>query len=126
MSKDGLGDVSFAKTIEGHRHLIDRSEHAINTLIRMSKEVKDLNIIAIGPLTNIALALRMDPEFINRIASLTIMGGTYKGTGNITFNTEFNFRQDPEAVSIVLKAGFKNLTLIPWECCLRAQPITPD
>ena len=92
----------------------------------MSKEVKDLNIIAIGPLSNLAMALRLDPGFADRIASLTVMGGTYKGIGNITFNTEFNFRQDPEAASIVLKAGFKNFTLVPWECCLRASPTTPE
>ena len=50
------------------------------------------------------------------------MGGTYKGVGNITFNTEFNFYQDPEAASIVLQAGFKNVRLIPWETCLKAEP----
>lgn len=42
--------------------------------------------------------------------------------GNITFNTEFNFYQDPEAACIVLQAGFKNVRLIPWETCLKAEP----
>lgn len=61
-------------------------------MIRLSKEFKHLNIIAIGPLTNLALAIRMDAGFSERIGSLTIMGGAFKGVGNFTFNTEFNFR----------------------------------
>jgi purine nucleosidase len=104
--KDGLGNAPCAQTIEGYTHLINTQEHAVNAIIRLSKEVQDLNIIAIGPLTNIALALRMDPSLKDRIASLTIMGGAYRSVGNVTFNTEFNFRQDPEAASIVIKAGF--------------------
>jgi purine nucleosidase len=103
-----------------------KEEHAVNALIRISKEVKGLNIIAIGPLTNLALAFRMDPRLVERIDSLTIMGGSYKSQGNVTFNTEFNFRQDPEAASIVFKAGFKNLRLVPWETCKRACPSTPS
>ena len=44
------------------------------------------------------------------------MGGTSTGIGNMTLSTEFNFRQDPEATSIVLK-NFNNIILIPWETC---------
>ena len=126
MSNDGLGDIEITKTIEGYRHMIDRKEHAVNAIIRYSKEVKDLNLIFIGPLTNLALAFRMDPGLKDRIASLTIMGGTYKGIGNITFNTEFNFNQDPEAAHIVLSAGFPNVTLVPWETCLKTALQTPE
>ena len=92
----------------------------------MSKEVEDLNLICIGPLTNLALACRLDPHLPSRIASLTVMGGTYKGIGNITLNTEFNFCQDPEAVSIVLNSGFKNFKLVPWDTCIKTSPTTPE
>jgi len=52
------------------------------------------------------------------------MGGTYRGVGNVTFSTEYNFWQDPEAAAIVLRE-FKNIKLVPWEVCLEAH-ITTD
>jgi purine nucleosidase len=54
------------------------------------------------------------------------MGGTYKGIGNITFNSEFNFNQDPEAAHIVLNAGFSNVILVPWETAFKTSPCTPE
>jgi inosine-uridine nucleoside N-ribohydrolase len=53
------------------------------------------------------------------------MGGTYRGTGNVTFSTEYNFQQDPEAAAIVMRE-FKNITLIPWETCLEAKVVTDE
>lgn len=58
-----------------------------------------------GPLTNIALAITLDENFINNINSLYILGGSVAGVGNIRPNVEFNFAGDPEAVFITLSAS---------------------
>ena len=61
-------------------------------------------IAPIGPLTNIALLLRLHPELAPRIAHLSIMGGSI-GEGNTTVSAEFNIYADPEAADIVFRSG---------------------
>jgi purine nucleosidase len=63
-----------------------------------------ISIIGIGPLTNVALALREDPEIASMIQSIVLMGGSLSG-GNVTPAAEFNFYVDPEAASIVFGSG---------------------
>jgi inosine-uridine nucleoside N-ribohydrolase len=68
----------------------------------------EIEIIAIGPLTNVALAIQRDPAFASAVKRLTIMGGAVAalpdGAGNVTPNAEFNFWVDPEAARIVLRS----------------------
>jgi inosine-uridine nucleoside N-ribohydrolase len=68
-----------------------------------------VTILAIGPLTNIAIAMRMEPRFAGNVKQLVIMGGAIAslpdGGGNHTPNAEFNFYVDPEAAQIVLRSG---------------------
>jgi inosine-uridine nucleoside N-ribohydrolase len=68
-----------------------------------------VTILAIGPLTNIAMAMRMEPRFAGTVKQLVIMGGAVAsladGGGNHTPNAEFNFYVDPEAAQIVLRSG---------------------
>jgi inosine-uridine nucleoside N-ribohydrolase len=68
-----------------------------------------VTILAIGPLTNIAMAMRMEPRFAAHVKQLVIMGGAIAslpdGGGNHTPNAEFNFYVDPEAARIVLRSG---------------------
>lgn len=68
-----------------------------------------VTIVAIGPLTNIAMALRLEPGFASRVKKLMIMGGAVAGlpdgAGNSTPNAEFNFWVDPEAARLVLRSG---------------------
>lgn len=69
----------------------------------------EVTIVAIGPLTNIAQAIRATPEFAANVKQLVIMGGAIAllpdGAGNITPNAEFNFWVDPEAAHVVLRSG---------------------
>lgn len=116
---DGLGDTEIMKTVNGLDECINHQEHAACAIVRLAEQYKgEINIIAIGPATNLALALKLDEKLHEKVNSITIMGGTYRGdgTGNMTLQTEYNFRQDPEAIFIVLKK-FKNITLVPWETC---------
>jgi len=69
----------------------------------------EVTIVAIGPLTNIAQAIRANPDFAKNVRQLIIMGGAIAalpdGAGNITPNAEFNFWVDPEAAQVTLRSG---------------------
>jgi inosine-uridine nucleoside N-ribohydrolase len=73
------------------------------------KNPGQVTILAIGPLTNIAMAMRMETNFARNVKQLVIMGGAIgslpDGAGNHTPNAEFNFYVDPEAARIVLRSG---------------------
>ena len=64
----------------------------------------DLWVVAIGPLTNLALAIERDPAWVKRIAGISIMGGSTAG-GNVTAAAEFNIYADPEAAARVFASG---------------------
>ncbi|MFV1990635.1 MAG: nucleoside hydrolase [Acidimicrobiales bacterium] len=95
----GLGDVALPQV---RRTLL--GEDATEFLLRMSREYKDLWIVAIGPLTNIALAVQADDGFAHRLGGISVMGGSVGG-GNTTAAAEFNFWADPEAADVVLSSG---------------------
>ncbi|XP_060682809.1 nucleoside hydrolase-like [Hemiscyllium ocellatum] len=98
--KDGLGDVPDPKA-PGLEHI--QAEHAVNAMIRIvNKHVGQVCLVAVGPLTNVALAAKMDPTFPTKLKSLYIMGGNMEARGNVRVCSEFNFVTDPEAASIVL------------------------
>jgi inosine-uridine nucleoside N-ribohydrolase len=83
---------------------------AIDYLVRtVMQNPGQVTILAIGPLTNIAMAMRMEPRFAGNVKQLVIMGGAIAslpdGGGNHTPNAEFNFYVDPEAAQIVLRSG---------------------
>ena len=89
----------------------------IETFRAASARGEKVDILMIGPLTNLALALRLDPSIINGIGQLTIMGGTVYGRGNSTPAAEFNIYADPEAAGIVFGADIDTL-VAPWEACV--------
>ena len=80
-------------------------EHAVLWLIKTLTEYKGkLTLVFVGPLTNLAMALRIDPSIVNNIEEIVIMGGGYQ-INNITAGAEFNFWIDPEAAKIVADCG---------------------
>lgn len=64
----------------------------------------DITLVPVGPLTNIAVAMRMEPLIIPKIKEIVLMGGAY-GTGNFTPSAEFNIFADPEAAHVVFSSG---------------------
>ncbi|XP_048388083.1 nucleoside hydrolase-like [Stegostoma tigrinum] len=114
--KDGLGDVPDSNA-PGLDQL--QTEHAVNAMIRMVTEhAGQVSLIAVGPLTNVALAIKMDPTFSTKLKHLYIMGGNMEGIGNTTICGEFNFASDPEAASIVLNQFVCPIYIATWEYCL--------
>jgi purine nucleosidase len=99
-------------------------EPAPEAIVRLSKEVPDLEIVAVGPMTNLAAALALDPELPRRVAGLTIMGGHIRrvaiGSHVCEPGIDYNLCCDPEASCAVLGAGFRttlvtaDVTLSTW------------
>ena len=113
---DGLGDCHFPPS--------DRpvaAEHASLALVRLGHESPgERTLVALGPLTNVALALSLDPELPRRYRRLVVMGGAVRATGNMPSpSTEFNASSDPEAAAIVL-GQWPGATLVPWETVMQA------
>ncbi len=112
--RDGFGDTGMAPP-QARAH----DEHAALALLRLSHEhAGELDLVALGPLTNLALALRLDPSLPQRIRRLVVMGGAVTGHGNITTAAEFNIAYDPEAAHIVLSA-WPAYDLADWEAVMR-------
>jgi inosine-uridine nucleoside N-ribohydrolase len=78
--------------------------HATDVIIDLSRSVPNFNVVPVGPLTNIAAALRRDPGLAGRIERFTIMGGSLTW-GNVTPAAEFNVWADAEAADIVFRSG---------------------
>ena len=111
---DGFGDVGHAPAARGAD-----AEHAALALLRLSHEYPGkLLLVALGPLTNIALALKLDPSLPERIGRFVVMGGAVTGHGNITPVAEFNLYFDPEAAHVVF-SGFPHFDLSDWEATMR-------
>jgi inosine-uridine nucleoside N-ribohydrolase len=103
---DGLADIKFpAPKLEAEK------EHAVNYIVRAFMESEEpLHLITLGPLTNVALALAMEPRLVGRIQSITMMAGGIDA-GNATPAAEFNIWVDPEAADLVFRSGIP-LTMI--------------
>ena len=71
----------------------------------LKEDEKTVTLCPIGPLTNIALALKLEPRIAPRIKQIVLMGGGYFAQGNITPSAEFNIFADPEAAKIVFNCG---------------------
>lgn len=104
---DGLGGIGLPDVDKK-----PEEENAVDFLVRKARELKgELVLVPIGPLTNIARAIEKDPEFVNNVKEVVMMGGA-EFQGNTTPHAEFNFWVDPEAAKIVFKAGFKKITMV--------------
>lgn len=77
---------------------------AVRALLDAAEKRDDLWLVAIGPLTNVALALMLEPALATRLKGISIMGGAY-GPGNVTAAAEFNIWADPEAAHAVFSYG---------------------
>lgn len=103
---NGLAGVDFpAPTIKPAR---ESANEILRRIIRANPG--EITLAAIGPLTNIAILLRSDPEIAPLIRGIAIMGGSLSG-GNITPSAEFNFYADPEAARVVFDANLP-LTMV--------------
>ena len=80
----------------------------------LSKAKEPVSIVAVGPLTNLAVALAINPDITNNIEELVLMGGA-DDEANATSSAEFNFFNDPESAQKVFQSGIKKITLCPLD-----------
>lgn len=97
-------------------------EHAVEYLVRSVMEAPgEIHLLAVGPLTNIALAFRREPLMASNLAHLTIMGGAIRGPESLHLKVaEHNFLCDPEAAHVVMSAGAPT-TLVPLDVTTRVE-----
>ncbi|XP_071395332.1 inosine-uridine preferring nucleoside hydrolase isoform X1 [Centroberyx affinis] len=111
--QDGLGDApdSNAPGLD-----MVQEEGAVSAMIRIVNENPgEISLVATAPLTNLALAVRLDPSLPSKLKGLYIMGGNTESRGNTTVCAEFNFAADPEAAYIVLNDYQCPTYLACWE-----------
>jgi purine nucleosidase len=110
---DGKGNHDFPQPTQ-----VPSEEGAAEALVRIVNENPgEIDILAIGPLTNIATAVLLDRDFVSKVRQLWIMGGCDNSVGNVTAAAEYNFFVDPEAADIVMRAGF-DVTISTWTLAL--------
>ena len=98
---DGLGDTNHPHP-KLNASKLDAAHFIINEI---NENSGNINLVAVGPLTNIANSIKKDPSIVNKVNSLIIMGGSWLAGGNITPVAEANIYNDPEAAEIVFKSG---------------------
>ena len=107
---DGMGDIGLP--------LSGRSAtpgHAVDMLRSCIREnAGDITLVTLGPLTNVALAILLEPDLADCVEHCYIMGGVGSGHGNVTPLAEFNIWVDPEAAKIVYESGMP-ITMVGWD-----------
>ena len=120
---DGMGDLD----------LVDYSlkPNEGNAVLKMLEALRDnpadtIDIIALGPLTNLAVAIRLEPEIMKRADRIICMGTAGLGTGNVSPVAEFNIWQDAAACKVLLTSGIDPIIFVGWDACLDDAMLTPD
>jgi len=114
--QDGLGNMNLPSPTS-----VKQSGHAVDVIIEMARSFPgELEIIALGPLTNLAIAILKEPTLPDLIKRIYIMGGSGLGPGNITPFAEYNFYVDAEAAHLVIQSKLAK-TVIGYDVCL-AEP----
>ncbi|WP_414577859.1 nucleoside hydrolase [Anabaena sp. CCY 9402-a] len=122
---DGLGELDQFKAADGtarypQLNIEPSTENAIDVILKVAQEYgNSLNIVALGPLTNLATAIQKDAATMKQIGRIIIMGGAITVPGNITAAAEFNFFVDPHAAQIVMESGIP-LTLVGLDVAMKA------
>lgn len=99
--KDGMGDLGFPMPTTQ-----PQPGYAPVEMVRIAKESPEkLTLLVLGPLTNVALAILLDPDFTNHIEKIIFMGGTLRFSGNQGPRSSYNVKVDPEAAKVVYNCG---------------------
>lgn len=87
--------------------------HAATAIVEllMRRPSGSVSVAAMGPLTNLALAMRLEPAIVGRLAQVVVMGGARREGGNITASAEYNIYADPHAAQVVFGSGCPTVVL---------------
>jgi len=106
---DGLGDIGLLP-----QNISFETDTAQEFYEKSLIENDSVDLVTLGPLTNIALLVQNYPDLLHKINHCYIMGGSSNALGNVTKFAEYNFWVDPEAADIVLNSGIP-ITMIGWD-----------
>ena len=117
---DGMGDIGLS--LHGRT---PANGCAIEALIAAANAyVGELTLVTLGPLTNIARALQIDPALPSKIVRCVVMGAAADHVGNVSPVAEFNMWCDPHAAEIVVASGM-NLEFVGWDISRRHAAVSP-
>ncbi|MFO8036992.1 MAG: nucleoside hydrolase [Anaerolineales bacterium] len=121
----GPNGLGYAELDLPRSHALET--HAVDFIIeKVLSHPGELTIVAVGPLTNIAIALRREPEIIDAVQEIIIMGGAILHQGNVTPLAEYNTYADPHAAHMVYHSGLP-IRLVPldvtYQCILTAEHV---
>ena len=115
---DGLGDHGLAPS-----RRVAESEHAVDAILGLSQDNPGLTLVTLGPLTNVALALAIDPGLAERVGRCVVMGGAPCCEGNVTPAAEYNIWVDPEAARAVFRSRLP-IEMVGWHVSRGASALT--
>ena len=107
--RDGLGDRGY-----GPPTRTPEKEFAVDAMVRLIEANPGIEVITLGPLTNLALALRQSPALASKVSRCVVMGGAPSCEGNVSPAAEYNFWVDPEAARVVLRSQLP-IELVGWQ-----------
>jgi purine nucleosidase len=116
--RDGLGDHGYQPAAR-----TAAAGFAVDAIVRTVAGNPGIEIITLGPLTNLALALRQWPQLAAHVSRCVVMGGAPCCEGNVTPAAEFNFWVDPEAARVVLRSQLP-IELVGWQLSRGAAVVT--
>ena len=108
--KSGLGNTVLPEP-QKVAESISAVEFMIAAFTQAAASGRKITLCCLGPMTNLAVALRMKPEIADGIARIVMMGGAYREPGNRTMTAEFNMLADPHAAHIVFSSGIPLVAL---------------
>jgi len=117
--RDGLGDHGYPPPRRA-----PEKQNAVDAIIAAVVAHPGIEVVTLGPLTNIALALQKNPKIAANVSRCIVMGGNPCCEGNITPAAEYNVWCDPEAASIVARSGLP-IELVGWHLCRGDAVVNP-
>jgi purine nucleosidase len=119
--EDGMGDIGLPLTGR-----TPTPGSGVDKLIEaLHANAGHIELVTLGPLTNIALALQKDPSITKNVKRCVVMGAVADHIGNVTQVAEFNMWVDPEAVDVVLQSGM-HLEFVGWDISRTEAVVTPQ
>lgn len=107
--EDGMGNMHYPPPARR-----PEAKHAVDAILDTVRAHPGLTLVTLGPLTNVALAVERQPDFVHEVGRAVVMGGAACTAGNVTPAAEYNIWVDPEAARIVFESGLP-IEMVGWE-----------
>lgn len=117
---DGMGNMNYPPPERE-----PETTHAVDAIINCITLHPGIEMVTLGPLTNVALAVSRAPDIVSNVSRCYVMGGAPCTVGNVTPAAEYNIWVDPEAADIVFRSAL-NIEMVGWEICRGEANLNPE